>query len=142
MNLCQVIIYIMENKMTFRPYVFSTILLTFCGWSGVVLLLFFSQPTLWPRWGLYVSIVLAGTGMSIPISYWFNKVFSTKKYVTADVIVRESVSIGVYFAILTWLSIGRALNFTIVMWLALGLIIVEYLLRLREREKKAENDTP
>ena len=60
----------------------------------------------------------------------------------ADVIVRESVSIGVYFAIFTWLSIGRALNFTIVMWLALGLIIVEYLLRLREREKKAENDTP
>ena len=131
----------MEEKMTFRPFIFSTLVLSISGWLGLFLLINFSKPTLWPRWGLYVLIVLAATGTSIPVSYWFNKVFSTKKIAKVEVVIRESVSVGVFFAILTWLSIGRALNFTIVVWLTVGLVLVEYLLRLRERDSKTENDT-
>jgi hypothetical protein len=132
----------MEDKITFRPYLVSTIILFFGGWGGLALLVNFSLPTLWPRWGLYALIVLAGTGSSIPISYWLNKIFSTNLPTKAVVVVRESVSVGVYFALLTWLSIGRALNFPIAVWLALGLIVIEYLLRLRETSLKSENVPP
>jgi hypothetical protein len=57
-------------------------------------------------------------------------------------IIRESVSVGVYFALLAWLGIGRALNFPTAVWLALGLIVIEYLLRLRESSKKSQNVPP
>jgi hypothetical protein len=43
---------------------------------------------------------------------------------------------------LTWLSIGGILNFQIAVWLALGLIVIEYLLRLRESSNKSENVPP
>ena len=132
----------MDDKITFRPFLISTIVLFFGGWGGLILLLNFSLPTLWARWGLYVLIVLAATGTTIPVFYWLNKTFSTNTPVKTGIIVRESVSVGVYFALLTWLNIGRALNFPIAVWLALGLIVIEYLLRLRETSSKSENVPP
>jgi hypothetical protein len=132
----------MDDKPTFRPFLLSTLILIIGGWGGLALLLNFSFPTLWPRWGLYALIVLAATGTAIPISYWLNKTFSTSLPIKAGVIIRESVSVGVYFAVLTWLSIGRALNFPIAVWLALGLVVIEYLLRLRETTTKSENVPP
>jgi hypothetical protein len=132
----------MDDKITFRPFLVSTLVLIICGWGGLALLVNFSLPTLWPRWGLYALIVLAATGTTIPISYWFNKNFSEQVSITSGVIVRESVAVGVYFAMLTWLSIGGILNFQIAVWLALGLIVIEYLLRLRESSNKTENVPP
>ena len=132
----------MDEKLTFRPFLISTILLFICGWGGLALLTNLSLPTLWPRWGLYALIVLAGTGTSIPISYWFNKTFSSNRSIKAGTIIRESVAVGVYFALLSWLSIGRVLNFPIAVWLGLGLIVIEYLLRLRESSNKSENVPP
>lgn len=128
--------------MTFRPFLVSTLILIFGGWGGLALLVNFSLPTLWPRWGFYALIVLAATGTTIPISYWLNKTFSTNTPTTVGVIVRESVSVGVYFALLAWLGIGRVLNFPIAVWLALGLIVIEYLLRLRETPTKSEDVPP
>lgn len=132
----------MDDKISFRPYLVSTIILFSGGWGGLALLLNFSFPTLWPRWGLYALVVLSATGTAIPISYWLNKTFLTSAPTRPGVIIRESVSVGVYFALLTWLSIGRALNFPIAVWLALGLIVIEYLLRLRESAPRPDNDTP
>jgi len=132
----------MDDKLTFRPFLVSTLILIICGWGGLALLTNYSFPTLLPRWGLYALIILAATGTTIPISYWFNKTFSDHASITAGVIVRESVAVGVYFALLTWLSIGRILNFQIAVWLALGLIVIEYLLRLRESSTKSENVPP
>lgn len=132
----------MDDKMTFRPFLVSTLILIFGGWGGLALLVNFSLPTLWPRWGFYALIVLAATGTTIPISYWLNKTFSTNTPTTVGVIVRESVSVGVYFALLAWLGIGRVLNFPIAVWLALGLIVIEYLLRLRETPTKSEDVPP
>jgi hypothetical protein len=132
----------MDEKLTFRPFVISTIVLFFGGWGGLALLVNLSLPTLWPRWGLYALIVLACTGTTIPISYWFNNTFSSKPSTKAGTIIRESVSVGVYFAMLSWLSVGRALNFPIAVWLGLGLIVIEYLLRLRESSNKSENVPP
>jgi len=129
----------MEEKLTFRLFFSSTLILLFGGWGGLALLLNFSLPTLWPRWGLYALIVLAATGTSIPIFYWLNVTFSVNKFNLVNAIVRESVAVGVYFALLTWLSIGRALNLPVAVWLGLGLLLIEYLLRLRESANQSDN---
>ncbi len=133
----------MNNNLSFRPFLFPSLILFFGGLGGLALLVNLSLPTLWPRWGFYALVVLAATGASLPVSFWLNKIFSKNFPVKAGVIVRESVTVGVYFAVLAWLSIGRALNFPIMVWLALGLCIIEYLLRLREpTTTKPENVPP
>lgn len=131
----------MENKSNFRTYLMPTIILCFGGWGGLLLLLSFTVPTIWPRWVFYALIILAVTGTTIPFSYLFNKLMSETKIVRHEIITRESVGLGVYFAVLSWLSIGKVLSFSIAIWLALGLIMIEYLIRLREPLVNKENVT-
>ena len=132
----------MDEKPTFRPFLFSTLVLFLGGWAGLALLLNYSLPTVWPRWGFFALLVLACTGTAIPISFWLNSVFSPTPAADARVVVRQSIWVGVYFAVLAWLQIGRLLNFSIALWLALGLIALEYLLRLRETSSKPSNHEP
>jgi len=129
----------MSEQNSFRPYLPSTIILFIAGWGGLALLVNFSLPTLWPRWGLYALIILAVSGTTIPIYYWINRFLFNNVVFNSNVIVRESVSTGVYFALLAWFSIGRVLNLPIAIWLALGLLVIEYLLRLRENSTKPDN---
>jgi hypothetical protein len=51
------------------------------------------------------------------------------------VIVRQAVWIGIYLPVLAWLRIGRVLNLSLALLLAAGLILIEWLLRLRERNQ-------
>jgi hypothetical protein len=131
----------MDDKPTFRPFVFSTILLFFGGWGGLALLLNYSVPEVWPRWGFFALLILAGTGTNLPISYLINTVLPSTPPAEPYVIVRQSVFVGVYLALLAWLSIGRVLNLPMIVWLGLGLAAIEYLLRLRETSSKPENVT-
>jgi hypothetical protein len=132
----------MEDKPSFRPYFVPTLFMFVGGWGGLILLFNYSVPTLWPRWGFFALIILAATGTATPISYWINKIIRTDPPADSRVIVRESVAVGVYFALLAWLSIGRILNFSIAAWLALGLVFIEYLLRVRETSEKSDNVSP
>jgi hypothetical protein len=43
--------------------------------------------------------------------------------------------VGVYATTVAWLQLGRVLNVAIAVLLALGLAIIEWLLRLRERSQ-------
>jgi hypothetical protein len=134
---------LMDQKPTFRPYLFPTLLLIIGGWGGLALLLNYTLPEIWCRWGFFALIVLACTGVTVPVSFWLNSVFSPKGIVESRVIVRQSLWVGGYFALLAWLQIGRVLNFTLALWLAIGLIAIEYLLRLRETSAKpAKEDVP
>jgi hypothetical protein len=54
---------------------------------------------------------------------------------TSGVIMRQSLWVGVYGATLAWLQIGRVLTLALAVLLALGLIVIEWLLRLRERSQ-------
>jgi hypothetical protein len=47
--------------------------------------------------------------------------------------VRQAVWVGIYIPILLWLRIGRLVNPSLAILLAAGLILIEWLLRLRER---------
>ena len=131
----------MDDKPTFRPFLFPSLLMFFGGWGGLALLLNFSIPTVWPRWGFFALTILAGTGTMLPVSYWLSANFSSSP-LEPRAILRQSVSVGVYLALLAWLAIGRVLNLSIAVWLALGLAAIEYLVRLRETSSKPENVSP
>jgi hypothetical protein len=51
------------------------------------------------------------------------------------VIVRESIWFGVYFPTLAWLQIPRVLTLPLALLLAMAFILVEWLLRMRERSQ-------
>lgn len=132
----------MDEKPTFRPYLVPTLILIVGGWGGLALLLNYSLPILWARWGFFALLVLALTGTALPVSYWANGLFAAQG-AEPSVVIRQSLWVGIYAAILAWLQIGRFLTFTIGLWLALSLLAIEYLLRLRETSTRpAKNEPP
>jgi hypothetical protein len=122
----------MDDSKSFRPFLVGTIILVLGGWASLFALLNFTLPTLWPRWGFFALIVLAFTGTALPLVFGLNCIFPTVPPVEPYVIVRQSLWVGVYFAVLAWLSIGRILNFSLGLWLALGFAAIEYFFRVRE----------
>jgi hypothetical protein len=128
----------MDDKLSFRPYLFPTILMFLGGWGGLALLFYYTTPTLWARWGFFALVVIAFSGLTIPISYAINRLISTS--FEPRVIGRQAIWVGLYAAILAWLQIPRILDFTTGLWLAIGIIVVEYLIRWREQAiQAAEN---
>jgi len=51
------------------------------------------------------------------------------------VILRQSLWIGIYFPTLAWLQLGRTLTPALAILLAVGLVLIEILLRMRERSQ-------
>ena len=54
---------------------------------------------------------------------------------TSGLILRQAIWFGVYGSALAWLQTGRVLTTALALLLAVGLILVEWLLRLRERSQ-------
>ena len=132
----------MDEK-SYRPFLIPTLILLLVGWPGLYLLVNFTVPEIWPRWGFFALVVLAGTGTALPLVFLLNRLLPSNPPVEPPVITRQALWFGVYFAILAWLSIGRILNFSIGLWLALGMAAIEYLLRTRETISPApKNDLP
>ena len=122
----------MDEQTSFRSYLLPTLILALFGWGALLLLLNFSVPTLWPRWLFFAMLVLAVTGTALPFSYFINQRFAKNSPARAGAIVREALWVGIYFATLAWLSMGRVLTISIATWVAVGFILIEYLIRVRE----------
>jgi hypothetical protein len=121
----------------FLPVAVPLILL---GWSGLVALILFTSPNGGTRWLLFFTGVLAITGTFLPAMAFLNRRFPSTPPATAGVILRQAVWVGIYIPFLAWLQIGRVLSPSLALLLAIGLILIEWLLRLREisqREPKA-----
>ncbi len=123
----------MDEKPSFRPFIFPTIFLMLLGWGGLVLLFTFTLPTIWPRWTFFALLVIAFSGTALPFSFLLNQRLLSNG---AAVVTRQAVWVGIYVAILAWLQIGRILNFTVALWFVLGFLGMEYLTQLRERPKR------
>jgi hypothetical protein len=123
----------MDDQPSFRPFLIPSIILAVLGWGGLILLLNLSLPTLWPRWSFFALMVAAFTGAALPLSFFLNRRFPTAPPARPQAIVREALWVGVYFASLAWLSMGRVLTISLGMWIAVGFALLEYLIRLRER---------
>jgi hypothetical protein len=103
------------------------------GWGGLFLLIVVTRPTDWrPLWLFFFLGFLAITGTVLPAVAFLNRRFVTTPPASLYVILREGIWFGVYFVILAWLQLGRVLNPMLIILLAVGLIIIELMLRLRE----------
>ncbi|NUM43115.1 MAG: hypothetical protein HUU38_00300 [Anaerolineales bacterium] len=111
----------------------ASILLGGLGLAGLGWLLIYTLPTVGPRWLFFLCWFLLLTGVSLPVMAFLNRRFPSEAPATQAVIIRQATWIGLYGCILAWLQIGRVVTFPLALWIAAGLGLVEWLLRLRER---------
>jgi hypothetical protein len=111
------------------------VLLAAIGWTALVWLIFNSLPTVPNRWLFFLLFQVALSGTALPFVRYlhqrFDKPGSTP--VTYDVLVRQSLWVGLLGVACLWLRIPRLLSLPLALVLIAALVMVEFLLRLRER---------
>jgi hypothetical protein len=105
------------------------------GWFGLVYLMTRTVPDLGNRWLFFITVVIAITGTAVPIVAYLNRVFLPFGPANFEIVVRESTMVGIYAGILLWLNKGQVLSFGLAIILAVGLVLIELLLRLRYRSQ-------
>jgi hypothetical protein len=118
-----------------RNFVLAGLFLAIIGWGGLYGLVFYMLPTLGPRWLAFFCLTLALAGTSLPIIAFLNRRFPGEVPPDGGVILRQALWVSVYGSILVWLQLGRALNSALAGFLAIGFILIEFTLRLRERSR-------
>lgn len=125
-----------SQQPTFKIYLPSTITLILVGWGGLAATLYFSLPFVWSRWAFFVFIIMALTGIALPIVFYLHKRFPEEPPAESNVIIRQSLWVGVYAATLAWLQLGRLVTLYVILGLAGGLIAAEYFIRIREKANR------
>lgn len=127
----------METTSTpsFKPILITSLILLGVGIVGLFLLFSLTVPTLGPRWLLFFLVTLAGSGLTLPGAYFLNLRFPSNPPAGAIVLVREALWVGIYVDLLIWLQFGKVLNFALGVFLLVGFALIEFLLRLRERNR-------
>jgi hypothetical protein len=113
----------------------AAIFLAGIGWFGLGYLILSTLPTLWPRWLFFFLSVIAVSGIFLPVAAFLNLRFPTNPAVIRNGVVREALFAGIFAATLAWLQLGRVLTFGLGLLIAFGMILVEFLLRLREKSR-------
>ena len=83
--------------------------------------------------------MLGLTGLALPAVAYLNRRFPSSPPPTQGVILRQAAWVGIYLPTLAWLRIGRVLSPSMALLLAAGLILIEWLLRLREHSQWKPN---
>jgi hypothetical protein len=123
------------SPITVSSYWPTAIILIILGWGGLFAIIQFTTPNGGTRWLFFLTLIMAITGLALPLVAFANKRFPSKPPVSSSIVIRQALWFGVYAATLAWLQIGRVLNPAIALLLFVGLIIIEWLLRLRERSQ-------
>lgn len=124
-----------QTPLTFRSVLPLSIVLIVLGILGLFILFQASLPTIFPRWVFYFFIVLAATGLTLPIALFLNIRFPSKPPVGMAIVLREGIWGGVFASLLAWLQLGRALTSFLAGTLAIVIILIEVLLRIWERSR-------
>ncbi|HQN05500.1 MAG TPA: hypothetical protein PK174_08785 [Anaerolineaceae bacterium] len=128
---------------SFKRIVIAGILISIIGWAGLVMVIRFALPTLGPRWLFFFFITLAISGPALPLVAFLNLRFPSIPPAEANVIIRQAGWCGIYAGVLAWLQLGRLLTSFLAIAIALGLILIETFIRIRERSrwqpKEADN---
>jgi hypothetical protein len=122
-----------QKSIPVRAFLPAAFILALAGWSGLAALIIYTLPTVGPRWLFFFLSVLALTGTALPFVAFLNRRFPSAPPPRPGVVLRQALWVGVYGATLAWLQIGRVLTPSLALLLAAGLILIEWLLRLRER---------
>lgn len=116
----------------FGKILVSSLFLTILGGGGLAFIFIFFKPTLGPRWMFFFFLTIIGAGIALPFSYLIQRRFANE-FVLGKVLIREGILFGVFLALIAWLQLGRILTNLIVMIIAVGLILLEMLLRMAEK---------
>jgi hypothetical protein len=92
-------------------------------------------PDLGNRWMFFAAAVLAISGLSLPLVTYLNRIVQPFGPANFESVVRESTMIGVYAGILLWLNKGQVLSAGLALILGIGIVLVELLVRLRNRSR-------
>lgn len=113
----------------------AALFLFIVGWGGLIALFVTTLPTVGPRWLFFFLCVMAFTGTMLPVVAFLNRRFQSTPPPTGVVIIRQSLWFAIYGATLIWLQMGRVLNPALAILLAIGLFLIEFLLRLSEKSQ-------
>lgn len=125
----------MNQNFSRLPVVLTALFLIVTGLGGLTVIIINTVPTLGPRWLFYFFLFMALAGIGMPASDFVNRRFPGTPRAGANVIIRQAVWFGIYGCILTWLQFGRILNSGLVLFLAIGLVAIESLIRMNERSR-------
>lgn len=124
-----------KNNPAFLPVMITSFILNAIGWIGLILLVLFTLPTLFPRWLFFFLLTLASSGISLPFIYLIHRRFSNAVPLEVGAMMREALWVGIFVDLMAWLQLGRMLTPVRGFLIAAGLTAIEYFLRLRERSK-------
>lgn len=113
----------------------AAIFMALVGYGGLFWLVQYTLPTVGPRWLFFFLFVLALTGTALPFTAFLNRRFASIPPASHGVILRQAIWVSIYVSALAWLQLGRVLNTAVALLLGAGLVIIEVLLRLRERSQ-------
>jgi len=120
---------------SFLPYLASAISLFVLGWGTAAIAILALTPTVWARWLLFFGGTLGLTGLAMPVTWFLNLRFPSDPPAGSTVIVRQAIWVGVYGVVLVWLQQARLVTPWIGLGLAIGLVAIEYLVRMREKAR-------
>jgi hypothetical protein len=125
----------------FSKILITALILVFVGLTGLAVIIFFTEPTLGPRWLAYFFLTLLACGLSLPFVHIFQRRIATQP-VADGIIIREALWFSIYVDLIVWLQLGRVLNGLIAIFLAGGFIILEILLRMSETALFKPDESP
>jgi hypothetical protein len=125
----------------FFPVFVTSLILVAIGLVGLGALFIFTVPTLGPRWLLFFLVTFLFSGIALPVVYYLHKRFPSTPRVTPVILVREALWFGVYVDLILWLQLGKVLNSALAIFIAVGLILIEFLIRMRERSRFSPDKT-
>lgn len=123
----------MRQTPTVKAFLPLIVLLLVMGWGGLFVLVNMTQPTLWPRWLFFFLIVVGFTGLALPAAAFLHRRFPGNPPVEQKVVVRQSLWVGVYAALLIWMNFGQVVSVGLAGVFLVGFVVLEVLLSLRER---------
>ncbi len=120
------------------PVLAAAALLAGIGWVGLIVLVVTTIPTPFPLWLFFALGLTALTGTAVPFVRLLNRRFAPAGQPPApgNVILRQSVWVGIFGATCAWLQIGRVLSVPVAFLLAVGLLAIELFLRARDRSRR------
>jgi len=127
---------------SFLPYLASTVSLFVLGFGAAAIAIFAQTPTVWARWLLFFGGTLGLTGLALPVTWFLNLRFPSEPPAGPYVVVRQAIWVGGYGIVLVWLQQVRLVTLWTGLGLAVGLIAIEYLVRMRERARWQPKSVP
>jgi hypothetical protein len=79
------------------------------------------------------SVLVAVTGLSLPLAYYLNKRFGRSGSQRFLVVLRQAMWVGIWVAFCVWLQMNRSLGIGIALLVAGVLVTIEVLLQIRTK---------